>query len=715
MTNGPCASDSTNPTASPLNLTISTFSSETDTTPLEETLTWDALRLRLTRYSVRDGKSGPAWSPVRYAEGASRGNAGVECVTVAVMDVDDGTDPELVHRHLTELGFEHVIHSTHSSIPEHPKFRAIVPLANPCSAASWPAIFPRLCVLLTDGHTDPGTKDPARLFFLPSAKAGGRTFTYSGHGNALLPSDLPPAEETSAAGSPTVPLDAGGKLPHGRHYEWLRSLTASLASRTAGITEAQIVSAVVAAFGEVGDDLPAHEGEIALLARSAVEKFGRPESAADSGTDAALWPDLLEFFRAHYHFAETDEWAYTVVGLLTLERWVSDLLPAVFSAAMAGTVGRGKTRLGELVRDLTGAELASNVSPAALARTWRFGNLCVMDEADEGRGREQQEMLDAFMRAYRPGTGLYKRVKDPKTGEVETIDLYGPRLILGRSSAEAGIQSRCYDLPPGEPLDGEQGFAFVTRGMYPEFRDLRGRLERFSVKAHREWPRDRVEALVRSPEFPARVGRIVRRLGSNRESETGAVAAVVAEIVGVDVSEAMRRADEARKGTASTEGDELELLMEAVLEVLPANCLLDDGGEISLKQPAIRKAFNALLKREGVRAPGNVAFSKLRLDLGVGSGWTTERGGSLVWHVPARVVRSWRETVSTVRPPVSSLPTSPPSSPSTVRTRKGLEGLEGRSGDEPRTETGGLSTQGQVRAATRASFNEAMREEGELP
>jgi P4 family phage/plasmid primase-like protien len=256
-------------------VSVSHFDDERDTRPVARELTFGELRPHLTRFEVRAEKSGPAWSPVRYADGAARGNAGVEKVYAAVMDVDDGTDPEVVHRLLDNRGYEHVIHSTFSSTPEHPKFRVVVPLANPFSAEGWPAIFPRLCALLTNGHTDPGTKDPARLFFLPSARPGGKTFTYSAHGRAVLPADLPPTTEEPSTSSPGVPLAPTGKLPHGRHYEWLRSFAASFASRTQGATEAQVVEAARAAFGTIGDDLASHESEIPVLARSALGKFGK--------------------------------------------------------------------------------------------------------------------------------------------------------------------------------------------------------------------------------------------------------------------------------------------------------------------------------------------------------------------------------------------------------------------------------------------------------
>ncbi|MGA7846339.1 MAG: hypothetical protein WCB18_04525 [Thermoplasmata archaeon] len=309
MTPAECPTDA-------LRLTISLFESERDARPNREEFTWEELRAWLTRFDVRDDKSGPAWSPVRYAGGAIRGNAGVESVSVAVMDVDDGSSPEVAHRRLGGLGFEHVIHSTHSSTPEHPKFRVIVPLANPCSAASWPSVFPRLCVLITDGHTDPGTKDPARLFYLPSAKPGGKTFTYSGRGRAVLAADLPPATEATSTPPRGVELGTDGKLPHGRHYEWLRSFIASFVSRTPGATETQAVEAARAAFGVVGDDLSAHEGEIRTLARTALGKFGKPappESphpeppARNSGTDGAAADVLVEIARARADLFRDEE------------------------------------------------------------------------------------------------------------------------------------------------------------------------------------------------------------------------------------------------------------------------------------------------------------------------------------------------------------------------------------------------------------------------
>ncbi|MGI0054642.1 MAG: hypothetical protein ACREBZ_02830 [Thermoplasmata archaeon] len=274
-------------------MVISLFRNERDNSPIRDGTTWGELRPRLLHFDVRDEKSGPAWSPVQYTAGATRGNAGVETISLAVMDIDDGTDPESIHRHLEELGLEHIVHSTHSSAPDHPKYRAIVPLTAPCPAKKWPMVFPRLCTLLTDGHTDPATKDAARIFYLPSVKPEGRTFAYSGHGRALAPDDTPPPAEAMSAPSPRVELGRDGKLPHGRHQEAIVSTAASLAARIAGVSEDGLIEAITGALTPLIDDLTTHAPEIREAARSALAKYA--ESAAGRKPDrAALESALLE-------------------------------------------------------------------------------------------------------------------------------------------------------------------------------------------------------------------------------------------------------------------------------------------------------------------------------------------------------------------------------------------------------------------------------------
>lgn len=187
-----------------LRVVIANFSGVEDNHPVAEETTWGELRGRLTRFEIRETKGGPLWSPVSYKPGTTRGNANVEAVSVAVMDVDEGTDPGFIAQKLSGT-FDFVVHSTFSSTPEKPKFRVAVPLGKPCPAEKWPEIWQRLNDLIADGRGDRQTKDPARAFFLPTSPPGGKTFTYSGRGRAVFPDDIPPptpAEKTASANRP---------------------------------------------------------------------------------------------------------------------------------------------------------------------------------------------------------------------------------------------------------------------------------------------------------------------------------------------------------------------------------------------------------------------------------------------------------------------------------------------------------------------------------
>ncbi len=278
---------------------VAFFSSEKDNSPRREVVTWDPLVAKLSAFDTRKKKSGPCWSPTRYTPEAKRGNAGVQAITVAVLDVDDGTDPEALRTKLVATGLAYLIHSTFSSTPECPKYRVVVPLASPVPVAEWPGVFPRLCALLADGHTDPATKDSARIFYLPSARPGAKTFLYVGEGRAVGMADLSPApaEATGLTQIVSVPLE-GGKLPHRKHYRVIVSLAASYASRLQGITEEVLVQSLKGALAPLLDDLPKHETQIRNAARSALAKYGggKRKSATDrlieiGTTEARLFHD----------------------------------------------------------------------------------------------------------------------------------------------------------------------------------------------------------------------------------------------------------------------------------------------------------------------------------------------------------------------------------------------------------------------------------------
>jgi hypothetical protein len=161
----------------------------------------------LSDHAELPSKGGPLWSPVVYAKGSSRSNDGVLELTAFVADVDDGTEPRGVQQRLAALGLEFLIHSTHSSTPDRPKFRVVVPFSQPIPVGAWPQRWAQLNTLLVEGHSDKSTKDPSRAFYLPTRPPGTVPFVVAGHGRPFDVGALAPIvdEPVSPAGTPAAP------------------------------------------------------------------------------------------------------------------------------------------------------------------------------------------------------------------------------------------------------------------------------------------------------------------------------------------------------------------------------------------------------------------------------------------------------------------------------------------------------------------------------
>jgi hypothetical protein len=111
-------------TGAPLCFRVSTFAHKRDNRPKLRELTIDALAAWLTTYAERSDKNGPLWSPARYLDGATRGNAQVRDVAVLAMEYDGAEPP---WERFDGLWF--VAHTTWSHAEDDPHWRIVVPLA----------------------------------------------------------------------------------------------------------------------------------------------------------------------------------------------------------------------------------------------------------------------------------------------------------------------------------------------------------------------------------------------------------------------------------------------------------------------------------------------------------------------------------------------------------------------------------------------------------
>ena len=189
-----------------------TFESKFDTKPKARSADWGEVCQTLRAHKpVRSKELVKLWSPARYMDGASRGLEGVAEVTMAVFDFDDGHEPE----DFFDLwdGLEFVAHSTFSSTPDKPKWRAIFPLLAPVPAAEWPAVVRKLRAALTADVSDPSCTDASRMFYIPSCPIGGESFAWAvaRSGELLDPSIFDDVSEEP--GTDPVLLPSTGDVP----------------------------------------------------------------------------------------------------------------------------------------------------------------------------------------------------------------------------------------------------------------------------------------------------------------------------------------------------------------------------------------------------------------------------------------------------------------------------------------------------------------------
>jgi hypothetical protein len=173
---------------------ISYFRSVKDVSPRTVRRSWfDLKQVLLVHRQIERKHASGLFSPVVYRPGASRGNAGVEQITLAVADFDHNADASAVQQHLTAHGLACVIHSTYSHTREHPRFRVVVPLAEPVAPADWPEVSRRWLAFLSESgcRPDPGCTDAARMYYLPSAPPGAPLVAVSLAGMPLCLEDLP--------------------------------------------------------------------------------------------------------------------------------------------------------------------------------------------------------------------------------------------------------------------------------------------------------------------------------------------------------------------------------------------------------------------------------------------------------------------------------------------------------------------------------------------
>jgi hypothetical protein len=118
--------------------------------------------------------------------GKIRSAENVDTVSAACFDID-GSTPDQARAFIGRVrqeGLSAVVSSTHSHRPEAPKLRAFLMLNRAVSAAEWPALWHVLNERF-EIRADPKTRDPSRMFFMPSCPSDARPFVWSQVGASI--------------------------------------------------------------------------------------------------------------------------------------------------------------------------------------------------------------------------------------------------------------------------------------------------------------------------------------------------------------------------------------------------------------------------------------------------------------------------------------------------------------------------------------------------
>ncbi len=150
-------------------------------------------RAALTDESVvTELKDGPAVVLAEMNPKGGRSKKNVVAINALSLDIDEGSDAEILKSLAVLEPFEHVIYTTYRhGLNDQTRLRVIVPLKEPVEPANFPSVW-RSWFAFTGGIADPRTKDGCRLLYLPATFD--RAIAWSLHhktGLFLGVSDLP--------------------------------------------------------------------------------------------------------------------------------------------------------------------------------------------------------------------------------------------------------------------------------------------------------------------------------------------------------------------------------------------------------------------------------------------------------------------------------------------------------------------------------------------
>ncbi len=126
----------------------------------------------------------PGWSAASF-DGLRRSLETVRSVFALCLDYDEGESVKAVRQRLG--GFYGLLHTTRKHKPEAPRFRVVLPLTRPVTAAEYSKLWVRFADFA--GSVDESPKDASRFWYLPGPKDGGEFEAHRLTGEPLDPDE----------------------------------------------------------------------------------------------------------------------------------------------------------------------------------------------------------------------------------------------------------------------------------------------------------------------------------------------------------------------------------------------------------------------------------------------------------------------------------------------------------------------------------------------
>ena len=186
--------------------------------PKEKTLTLKAFH-KLSDPDKNKEKNGACYSFATFGDDSGkekyRNKSNVSSISGIGIDVDNkDTNEYLTIKDVEEIFKDYffIVHSTHSSTKEQPRFRVVIPFAKPIVPEKHADVFDYF-YQLCDKKIDANTKDVSRLFYYPSCPKGAtKNYDCFVNDKKLFDTSIVPSSETESpkAKKPTkksAPLD----------------------------------------------------------------------------------------------------------------------------------------------------------------------------------------------------------------------------------------------------------------------------------------------------------------------------------------------------------------------------------------------------------------------------------------------------------------------------------------------------------------------------